>query len=156
MKENVGAWRPQNHVSLGTGSKMLLDNKRIFIIDDNVNNYAIMATILQQQGAHTGYERWGNETLQRLEAFAPTDLILLDLMFPNNISGYDIFDTIRTNTEFDNIPIVAVSAADPAVEMPKVRRKGFSGFITKPVRFGVFERQIAAILSGQLEWDSFS
>ncbi|MBI5929599.1 MAG: response regulator [Chloroflexi bacterium] len=131
---------------------MLLDNKRIFIVEDNVNNYAIMATILQQQGAHTGYERWGNDTLQRLSAFTPIDLILLDLMFPNGVTGYDIFDQIRQDPKFAAIPIVAVTAADPAVEIPKVRRKGFTAFIGKPVRLGIFERQIAAVLDGQVDW----
>lgn len=132
---------------------MLLSEKRIFIVEDNVNNYAIMATILQQQGAHTGYERWGQDTIQRLNAFMPVDLILLDLMFPNGITGYDIFDHIRQDPSFANIPIVAVTAADPATEIPKTRRKGFAAFISKPVRLGTFERQILAVLEGQADWN---
>jgi CheY-like chemotaxis protein len=135
---------------------MLLKDKRIFIIEDNVNNFAIMATILQQHGAQTGFERWGDDTIKRLQAFAPVDLILLDLMFPRGISGYQIFDQIHGIPAFANVPIVAVTAADPAIEMPKARRKGFAGFISKPIRFGQFEKQIAEVFNKGAIWYSGS
>ena len=92
-----------------------------------------MQILLEQHGAKTSFERWGKDTVKRLKAFAPVDIILLDLMFPNNVTGYDIFDRIRMHAEFQHIPIVAVSASDPSVAIPKTKAKGFSGFITKPI-----------------------
>lgn len=82
----------------------------------------------------------------------PIDLILLDLMFPNHISGYDIFDRIRENPTFAHIPIVAISAADPALEMSKARAKGFSGFIGKPINLLQFPQQIVQLLEGEQVW----
>lgn len=131
---------------------MLLKNKRIFMVEDDANNLAVMATILQQQGAVTAFERWGHETFKRLEAFAPVDLIILDLMFPDGVTGYDVYGDIRRMPEFTETPVVIVSAADPAVEMPKAREVGIAGFISKPIRFGTFERQIKQVMDGEQIW----
>lgn len=131
---------------------MLLKSKRIFLVEDNVANRAIEQMLLEQQGARTAIDRWGMETILRLRAFMPVDIILLDLMFPNDITGYDIFAEIRDHREFDNIPIVAVSASDPSEAVAKTRELGFAGFISKPVNFDLFAQQIADILEGKPGW----
>jgi DNA-binding response OmpR family regulator len=84
----------------------------------------------------------------------PIDIILLDLMFPRGITGYDIFREIRSYSEFDSIPIVAVSAADATVAIPKAQEMGFSGFIAKPIDFYRFSVQIEHILDKQEVWDT--
>jgi CheY-like chemotaxis protein len=129
-----------------------LENKHVFVIEDNPANYAIIATLLQMYGAKTGFERWGTTTIGRLRKFAPVDLILLDLMFPYGVSGFDIFDEIRACPEFAQVPIVAVSAMDAAVAIPKVRAKGFSGFIAKPISFTAFPDQISKVLNNEAVW----
>ncbi|MCB9438549.1 MAG: response regulator [Anaerolineales bacterium] len=130
-----------------------LKGKRIFYIEDNLQNRALVQLMLERYGATISFERWGgDDLLPRLEAFLPIDLILLDLMFPNHVSGYDIFDRIRERPAFAEIPIVAISAADPAVEMSKARAKGFSGFIGKPINLLQFPQQIAQLLEGEQVW----
>jgi CheY-like chemotaxis protein len=133
---------------------MELLNKRIFYIEDDVKNRAVVKTILEVSGAILASESWGRIEMvrARLESFLPVDLILLDLMFPKNVSGYDIFDVIHGDPAFKNIPIVAVSASDPAIEIPKVRAKGFSGFIAKPIALQSFPTQIASILAREQLW----
>jgi CheY-like chemotaxis protein len=130
----------------------LLQDRRVFLIEDNVSNRVIMQMLLEQAGAQIGFERWGTQTIQRLKAFAPVDIICLDLMFPRGFSGFDIFDEIRSQVDFDRVPIVAVSASEPAVAIPKAREKGFHGFISKPVDFDGFPRQIEQILNGERIW----
>lgn len=130
-----------------------LKDKRIFYIDDNPQNRVLVQLMLERHGAIVSFERWGgDDLLPLLEAFMPIDLILLDLMFPNHISGYDIFDRIREELTFAHIPIVAISAADPAHEMSKARAKGFSGFIGKPINLLQFPQQIAQLLEGEQVW----
>jgi CheY-like chemotaxis protein len=131
---------------------MLLKDRRIFIVEDNLQNRVIVEMLLEQQGAKTAFERWGTGTLKRLYEFAPVDIILLDLMFPNKVSGYDVFDEIRAEATFAHIPIVAVSASDPGEAIPKVRKKGFAGFIAKPIDFVLFPQQIAAVIDGKAVW----
>jgi CheY-like chemotaxis protein len=133
---------------------MLLSKRRIFVIEDNIHNLAIMRILLEQNGATVASERWGkeDEVLERLAGFMQVDVILLDLMFPHGVSGYDVFTRIRTRHSFATIPIIAVSAADPTLEVPKARQLGFSGFISKPVDFMQFPRQIAKVIGGESVW----
>ncbi|MEZ4591174.1 MAG: response regulator [Chloroflexota bacterium] len=122
-------------------------------MEDDPINYSVILTILRQHGAITTHDYWGDTTLSRLKNHPlPLDLILLDLMLPGQASGYDVFDAIRALPELDNVPIVAVSAADPDVEMPKAKAKGFSGYITKPINRRYFPEQLAQILEGETYW----
>ncbi len=130
----------------------LLANKRIFIVEDNLANRAIEQMILERNGAKTAIERYGTDTISRLQAFAPVDIIIMDLMLPNGVSGFDVTDEIRQRPEFADVPVVAVSASDPAETMPTARKKGFAGFISKPIDFDQFPKQIARILDGENVW----
>ncbi len=133
---------------------MLLKGKRIFITEDNLANRAVMQMLLESEGAVIGFERWGKDTCERLEHFAPVDVILLDLMFPTGITGFEVFDQIRALPEFGHVPIIAVSAKDPDTAIPQTQAKGFSGFIGKPIERTVFAQQIAAVLNGQQIWEA--
>jgi CheY-like chemotaxis protein len=133
---------------------MLLKDKRIFILEDHAGNLAVMLTLLQREGAITKQDRWGKETISKLQDFAPVDIILLDLMVSETVSGYDVFDDIRSLAEFVQVPIVAVSASEPSVAIPETRKRGFSGFIAKPINIDHFPKQLAQVLEGESLWDN--
>ena len=130
----------------------LLENKRIFVVEDNLQNRVIFQILLTGEGVRLDFDRWGRDTVARLQGFAPVDLIIMDLMLGGGVTGYDIFDQIRTFPAFAQTPIVAVSAADPAVAIPKVQEKGFNGFIAKPVDDTLFAQQLLSIIQGEPVW----
>jgi CheY-like chemotaxis protein len=135
---------------------MKLEGKRIFYVEDDVKNRSLVQIILEQAGATIGFERWGkDQTLPRLRAFAPVDLILLDLMLPRGVTGYDVFDAIRAEPEFAHVPIVAISASDPSIEIPRTRARGFAGFISKPIDLQSFPTQISTLINGQQIWETY-
>lgn len=131
---------------------MLLEGKRIFIVEDNPTNRSVMQLLLEQEGAVIAFERWGRDAYERLVAFAPVNIILLDLALPGNRTGYEIFDQIRTDSAFNDVPVVAVSAAEPEHEIPLAHAKGFAGFISKPIKLQLFANQIASVLVGKEIW----
>ena len=134
---------------------MSIKEKRIFYVEDDLRNRSVVQMLVEQAGAELGFERWGrDETIKKLREFGQVDLILLDLMFPKNVSGYDIYKMIRQHPEFDNIPIAAISAADPSIEMTKARRLGFSGYIAKPISLHKFIDQIANLIAGEQVWSA--
>jgi CheY-like chemotaxis protein len=130
----------------------MLQGKTIYLIEDNPANLAIISSILRRSNATVRYDRWGIDTIKRLNQFGTVDLIILDQMFPHGVSGYDIFDRIKETPAFANIPIVAVSAADPDHEMPKAKAKGFSGFISKPINHRMFPGQMLSMIQGEQVW----
>ena len=132
---------------------MLLYGKHIFIVEDNVQNRVVFQMLLRKQGADVDFERWGQDTVFRLQNSTQVDMILLDLMLAEGVSGFDLYTDIRTQLpQFAAVPIVAVSAMEPALAIPKAQALGFSGFIGKPINGLIFAEQLANILNGESIW----
>jgi CheY-like chemotaxis protein len=131
---------------------MILTGKRVFIIEDDAGNLAVMQTILTLEGATVVFERWARNTCERLLTTLPIDVILLDLMLPNGINGYEVFDMFRAIPELATIPVVIVTAADPDHEMKVAREKGMNGFISKPIGSATFAQNIASVIAGKQVW----
>ena len=135
-----------------TKPKRLLSNKRVFVVEDDITNIAVISTLLKQEEALVGFARWSSNTIGSMTLMAPIDVILLDLNLDHGTSGFDVFDRIRADKQFAKVPIVAVSALDPALAMSEARQKGFAGFISKPVDFSLFASQVASIAKGEQVW----
>ena len=135
--------------------KHALVNKRIFTIEDDVDQILAITNTLAYYGASFCYEAWdATNIVASIIRRLPLDLILLDLMFPKGVTGYDIFAEFCAHPLLHGIPVVAVSALDPAVEIPKAKQMGFAGFIAKPINLEVFADQLRQSLTGQTVWIS--
>ena len=132
---------------------MILDGKTIFLVEDDPVNLAVIRVSLQTQGAMVPYDHWGDSTLKKmLYSAGEIDLILLDIMLPGKVTGYDIFDEIKKIPELKNTPIVAVSASDADLEVPKARKKGFNGYISKPIDRNQFPNNLLSVIEGGEVW----
>lgn len=129
-----------------------LQGKRIFIVEDDLTNMAVYAATLKRSGALIIQDFWNADTVRMLKQHLPVDLIVLDLMLRKEVSGYDIFDAIKREADLAHIPVVAVSAADPSIEMPRARQRGFTGFISKPISVADFTHQVAHLIAGEQVW----
>jgi CheY-like chemotaxis protein len=131
---------------------MILKDKRIFIVEDNMQNRLVFQMALIRHGASIDFERWGRDTIYHLQNLSRVDLIVLDLMLAEGVTGFDLFDQIRTIEKYSSVPIIAVSAMDPSIAIPKLKKQGFSGFIAKPIDTSQFPRQLASIIAGEAVW----
>lgn len=129
-----------------------LAGKRIFIVEDDLMNMAVNSAALRRSGATIIQDPLNINTIDKLTVQLPIDVILLDLMLRHNMNGYDIYDAIKANPQLKHIPVIAVSAADPHIEIPKAKEKGFSGFIGKPIKPHWFAEQIHSCMTGTAVW----
>jgi CheY-like chemotaxis protein len=131
---------------------MLLKNKHIFIVEDNWQNRVVYQMVLIRHDALVSFDALGSNTLDTLKKTHHVDVIVLDLTLGQGVSGFDLYDKIRALPHLESVPIVAVSAMEPAVAIPEARAKGFAGFIAKPIDIQAFPEQIAAIIRGEAVW----
>lgn len=131
---------------------MLLKGRRIFVVEDNMLNRVVIKMILIKHGAEMEFERAGEETIRRLQQFGDADLVIMDLMLTGGFSGYSLCEEIHALPKYASVPVVAVSATDPAAAIPRTREKGFAGFIAKPIDDKLFPEQLAAIMAGENVW----
>lgn len=129
-----------------------LENKRIFIVEDNTMNMVVYGALLRNTGAVVYQDLWTTDSIQTMLKRLPIDVILMDLMLRFDTSGYDIFKSMQNYPELRDIPVVAVSAADPGIEIPKAKALGFSGFIGKPIDPVQFPHQIQSCIEGNPVW----
>jgi two-component system, cell cycle response regulator DivK len=130
-----------------------LAGRHVFVVEDNLENRMITQMALFRTGMRITFDAFGRDTLRRMKKVMPVDLILMDLMLPLGISGYDIFEKIHADEELQHIPICALSAAEPAYAIPKCKQKGFAGFIAKPIDIDRFGEQIQRLLQGEQLWN---
>lgn len=130
----------------------LLLNKRIFIVEDNPLNRSVFNMTLHPHGAHLGFENLGLDVTVPLRLFGQVDLIILDLMLRAGISGFDIYSQIRMTRGFQHTPIVAISAMDAGIAVPKALALGFNGYIAKPVDADTLPQLLSRVLLGDNVW----
>ncbi|MBN1564783.1 MAG: response regulator [Anaerolineae bacterium] len=133
---------------------MHLDGKRVFVVEDDAKNLAIIAVTLKKHGAIVIQDAWNSGSVDMLMKYRPIDIILMDLMLRGGRSGYDIIDQIRAEPKLADIPIVIVSASNASSEMNRARQKGCQGYIEKPIDYHTFARSVADVIAGQEVWGS--
>ena len=129
----------------------MLQDKYILIVEDNTLNRVVYSMILKMAGCQIEFDRWGRDTIEKLKR-QKFDLIILDLMLPHGDSGYTIYEQIREMPEYNNVPVIAVSASEPADAIPRVQKLGFDGFIAKPLDKTLFPQQLKRIFQGEKVW----
>lgn len=86
-----------------------MTKKKILIIDDDSDARAFYTSILDDLHLNFAEARDGEEGLEMLKAASP-DLVLLDLMMPKK-GGLRVFNEMKENPKYQDIPIVIVSGA---------------------------------------------
>ena len=104
---------------------------KILVVDDTPLNVKLLADLLGAKGYQTITAASGPEALRKLAADKP-DLVLLDVMMPG-MSGYEVCAAIRADPAHRMLPVVLVTALDPAKERAKGLEAGADDFLSKPV-----------------------
>ena len=103
----------------------------VLVVDDQAPNRKLLADLLMSKGYSVETAESGEEALMKIKSVQP-DLVLLDVVMPG-LSGYDVCRAIRTDPATGVLPVVMVTALDPAQERVKGLEAGADDFLTKPI-----------------------
>ena len=104
--------------------------KKILLVDDEPDIVEFLKYNLEQQNFEVIVGHNGEEALQKL--VEKPDLILLDIMMPK-LDGFETCKRIRENKEFENVPIVFLTAKAGEIDEIKGLELGASDYIQKPI-----------------------
>lgn len=107
------------------------DPAKILVVDDTPRNVKLLADLLGVKGYAVMTAASGREALAKIDEALP-DLVLLDVVMPE-MSGYEVCRAIRENPATKMLPVVMVTALDPAVERVKGIEAGADDFLSKPI-----------------------
>jgi adenylate cyclase len=104
---------------------------KILVVDDTPLNVKMLVDILTYKGFSVVTATGGKECLVKVAQEQP-DLVLLDVMMPD-MTGYDVCRAIRADAATALLPVVMVTALDPAQERAKGLDAGADDFLAKPI-----------------------
>jgi len=104
---------------------------KILVVDDTPHNVKLLADLLTVKGYVVVTASSGAQALEKVEKEQP-DLVLLDVVMPE-MSGYEVCRKIRGSRATATLPVVMVTALDPAQERVKGIEAGADDFLSKPI-----------------------
>jgi PAS domain S-box-containing protein len=122
--------------------------KKVLIVDDVVENRAVVVNMLGQIGFEMTEAASGREGLEKAQDLQP-DLILMDIVMPE-MGGLEATRRLRQLPAQKDVPIIAVSASTSGGDQESSVAAGMSAFQPKPIDFGLLLAQIASLL--KLSW----
>lgn len=86
--------------------------KKIYIIDDDRDIVESISMVLKANGFEVSAQYNDENVIENVSQYNP-DLIILDVMFPENSSaGFNIARDLKRNNKLTNIPIIMLSAVN--------------------------------------------
>ncbi|MFA6942344.1 MAG: response regulator transcription factor [Bacilli bacterium] len=102
----------------------------IYILEDDQDIAHLLEIVLRKQNYQVEHFETGEDLLQALEKQVP-QLMLLDIMLPG-ISGIDVLKKIRSNSHYDDISIIMVTAKNLLSDKIEGLDLGADDYISKP------------------------
>jgi CheY-like chemotaxis protein len=125
-----------------------MTQKRILLIDDEVNLVLVIQVCLQKLGGWTVIvAESGAEGLREAQAQQP-DAILLDVMMPD-LDGLAVLERLRANPSTQNIPVILLTAKMQAAHQNEYAQLDIAGVLAKPFNPIELASQVATLLGWQ-------
>jgi len=128
----------------------LFKGKKVLITEDNIVNQKVAAGILAKLGIAVVTANNGSEALDILKTTQRNefDAILMDIEMPVK-DGIETTKEIRQHPEFDDLPIIAMTAHAMVGDKEKCLRAGMNDHIAKPVNPGNLAQILAQAWQSQ-------
>jgi signal transduction histidine kinase len=110
-----------------------LRERTILIVDDTPANLTLAVAMLQRHGLRLAVAHSGDEALRRV-AFAPPDLILLDVMLPG-IDGFEVCRALKAGPPPGAaVPVIFMTALTGTADKLAGFAAGAVDYVTKPLQ----------------------
>ena len=104
---------------------------RILVVDDNIDNAALMSQLLQSGGYLVRAAHNAQEAEREIRAHLP-DLILLDVIMPGK-SGYELCRELKADAVTRLIPLVMITGLADREDKIRGIESGADDFLNKPI-----------------------
>lgn len=127
-------------------------SKYILSIEDNANDIALMKRIFDRDISNVFLKHITNGQ-EAMAAFKNEDyfkeypcLILLDIKL-SGFSGLDILEVIKSNRDFEKIPVVVFSSSVLKTDLDKAYRLRANSYIEKPKDFQRLKETVRTLVT---------
>lgn len=123
----------------------------ILIVEDNRINQKVVMSMLGHSEMKLSVANNGQEAINFLEdkSNSKVDFVFMDINMPV-MDGYTATENIRANSDFNNIPIVSLTALVSEHEVQKMFDVGMNGYLSKPVKIERLYSALSAFIDSNM------
>lgn len=121
---------------------------KLLLVEDNIINQQVAQETLEEEGFDVTIAGDGLDGVQKVRA-GYFDAVLMDLEMPI-MDGYEATRIIRSESRFDNLPIIAMTAHAMNDVRGKCLRTGMDGYVTKPLDVDELLENLIKFITPQL------
>jgi CheY-like chemotaxis protein len=116
----------------------------VLVAEDDEDLRLMMRTLLGMRGYRVVEARDGQETLEVAKGVRP-DIVLMDLQLPR-LNGFAVARFLRQTDALRRVPIIVVSAHDPAKHRALALAAGCNAYVQKPVDFDRLDELMTSLI----------
>jgi CheY-like chemotaxis protein len=129
----------------------------VLYVEDDAKSRKVMSLLLKGRLGlqHVTILEDSTDFMSQVAALDPQpDVIFLDIhMKPYD--GFEMLQMLRNCAEFNQTPIVALTASVMNEEVQRLQTSGFDGCLAKPIDLNTFPETFNRILNGEAVWRIF-
>lgn len=118
--------------------------KRALVVEDDLLNRMLYCAVLEGRDFTVEAVGDGGQVMAKVREFAP-DLIIMDINLPN-VSGVRLIERLQADSNFKEIPILAVTAYVGKGEESRIRKAGARDYMAKPIKIEPFMAAVDKLL----------
>ena len=127
---------------------------KILIVDDDPDIVESMRVVLESQGYRVSCAANGREGLKMTREGAP-DLIVLDVMMPDGMDGFEVAREIKGDPKMKHIPILMLTAIKEKTGLDFQKEAGnedwlpVEDYCSKPLNHDVLLKKVSKLLGAK-------
>lgn len=119
---------------------------KMLIIDDHSQTRHLIKWALGDSGFDLHEASTGEVGLQHAETLKPA-LILLDILMPGGLDGFQVCEKLRSSSDVAGVKIVMLSANDSPNDRERGQQAGANAYLTKPFKPAALRTLVTALLA---------
>ena len=105
----------------------------LLLVEDEPDTASLVKLIMEGKGYEVLHAATGSEALDKIALMPPPALVLLDIQLPD-VDGITILETIRATPDWQNVPVIMLTAVSDEQRIRKVLSLTVQGYVLKPFR----------------------
>lgn len=128
-----------------------MSQPQALIIDDNPKNLNVLSRLLRTEGISSIQLTHSSGLEAALSQAENLAVIFLDIELPGD-DGFMLLTRLKSDPRAQSVPVIAYTVH--VSEINAAHRRGFDGFLGKPLDSEKFPQQLERILRGEPVWET--